>query len=71
MSTTPNKAESTARMACPVHGEQPWLAIAIDDDHQFFCLVCVREMLTRMGVRGMFPVPVLEPVEQWPEEVEV
>lgn len=66
-----SKESRKGQLACPVHGQAPWLAIGIDGDDQFFCLVCLREALTRMGVRGMFPVSASasEPVEEWPEEL--
>jgi len=67
---TEGKADQN-RLECMIHGQSPWLAISIDSDHQFFCLVCLREALTRIGVHGMFPVSKPEPVEQWPENLEV
>ncbi|MFN0108523.1 MAG: hypothetical protein ACKVZH_06680 [Blastocatellia bacterium] len=64
-----SKESGKVGLACPIHGQAPWLAIGIDGDDQFFCLVCLRQALTRMGVRGMFPVAVSEPVEEWPDEL--
>ncbi len=61
-------------LACNQHGQMPWFMIELDGDQRFYCVACLREVLTRLGVCSMFPVvqPVaVEPVEQWPDELEV
>lgn len=68
------------RWSCAKHGEHvSILTITIDGVAKNYCLFCFDEVLTRLGMHGMFPVGIREleelpapSVESWiPEELDL
>lgn len=45
------------RWSCSKHGEHgAYLFFTINGLKKIYCMVCLDELLTRLGVHGMFPV---------------
>ena len=60
-------------MRCQKHGEhQSYMWIQINGLTTCYCLACLHEVLTRLGVHGMFPVAADAPLPdvEWPENLE-
>lgn len=57
------------RYACAKHGEhQSYLFISHrSQPAKLYCLYCLEEVLTQLGVHGMFPVGRMEETPQAPE----
>lgn len=61
------------KLECSKHGDAPWMQLTFKGVTQFLCAVCMVEVLTRMGVHGMFPVAAkVEDSDaiEWPEHLE-
>ena len=67
--------ETPIQLQCPKHGAAPYVFVTFKGTVQNLCAVCAAEVLTRLGVHGMFPVGIKQDAEfeavEWPESMEI